>query len=164
MPYPNEHSARLREPGDFKEKPDWAKAGGKFRRVSDGKIYGKIKVPETADVIWGQLKNQSGKSATPQAIRFPIKNWTAKKAKKWLKDNRVKYIKFEPASAKKDKNNSKCITSTPDELKAIKSNWQGFIETARQKAIKEDITITEAMRRVRKENPQLYQIFRENAQ
>lgn len=100
MPYPNEHSARLKEPRDFKEKPDWSK-NGKFRRVPDGIIYGRIKVPSTADVIWGQLKTQKGKDAAPQAIRFPIKNWTESKARKWLKDNNVKYIKFEPATKKK---------------------------------------------------------------
>jgi len=100
MPYPNEHSARLRDPKDFKEQPDWAKKGQKFARSPDSKIYGNIKVPSTVDVIWGQLKNQSGKEAAPQSLRFPVKNWTATEAKKWLKDNNVKYQRFEPAKKK----------------------------------------------------------------
>jgi len=94
MPYPNEHAARLRQPGEFKEQPDWAQKGQKFARTSDGTIFGKVKVPSTIDVIWGQLKTQSGKTAAPQALRFPTKNWTAEKAKKWLADNVVKYDSF----------------------------------------------------------------------
>jgi len=107
MPLPNEHSARLRNPGDYKEKPDWSKKG-KFRRTSDGTLYGKIKVPETIDVIWGQLKSQSGKAADPESLRFPTKGWTAAAAKKWLKDNKVKYIRFEPAQPKKKEGASLC--------------------------------------------------------
>jgi len=118
MPYPNEHSARLRNPEDFKEQPDWASKGQKFARKSDGTIYGKIKVPATADVIWGQLKNQSDKEAAPQSIRFPTKNWTVDKAKKWLKDNNVKYILFEPAEKKKEDSIESNIHTIIAELKS----------------------------------------------
>lgn len=96
MPYANEHAARLRDPGDFKEKPDWSD-DGKFRRSSDGTLYGKLKVPETIDVLWGQLKSQSGKAAAPQSLRFATKDWTAEAAKEWLKKNNVNYLRFEPA-------------------------------------------------------------------
>jgi HK97 family phage prohead protease len=91
-PYPNEHSARLRDPDDFDSDT--------FRRVSDGHIYGKKKVPETVDVIWGKLKGHAAPSdqPIPQALRFPTKDWTAAEAKKWLKDNNVDYTLFEPAS------------------------------------------------------------------
>jgi len=97
MPYPNEHSARLQDPGRFN--PDT------FRRTDDGTIYGKIKVPATAAVIWGKLKGKDkpADNPIPQAIRFPTKNWTADRARKWLKDNNVKYIRFEPASGGKEK-------------------------------------------------------------
>ncbi len=90
-PYPNEHSARIKDPDLFD--PDT------YRRKKDGSIYGKIKVPETAAVIWAKLKESSDPedNPIPQAIHFPIKNWTADEAKKWLKDNNVKYEKFEPA-------------------------------------------------------------------
>ena len=100
-PMPNEHSARLKNPADFKEQPTWAKKGQKFARKADGTIYGKTKVPATVDVIWGQLPSQSGEEAAPQALRFPTKDWTAAEAKKWLKDNGVKYISFEEASGEK---------------------------------------------------------------
>lgn len=91
-PYPNEHSARLRDPDDFD--PD------SYRRTHGGTMYGTKKVPETIDIIWGKLKGKAKPSdpPLPQALRFPIKNWTAVEAKKWLKDNEVKYIKFEEAT------------------------------------------------------------------
>lgn len=91
-PYENEHSARIKNPNLFDAET--------FRRKADGTIYGKIKVPATAAVIWGKLKehNEPGDNPIPQAMRFPTKNWTVPQAKKWLKDNNVKYEKFEPAS------------------------------------------------------------------
>jgi len=90
-PYPNEHSARIKSPGLFN--PDT------FRRKKDGTIYGKIEVPATAAVIWGKLKGSDEPSdmPIPQAIRFPITDWTVAEAKNWLKDNNVKHEKFEPA-------------------------------------------------------------------
>lgn len=90
-PYPNEHAARLENPDKFD--------GETFRRKSDGTIFGSVKVPATADVIWGKLKsaNKPSDYPIPQAIRFPIKRWTAEEAKKWLKDNKVDYISFEEA-------------------------------------------------------------------
>jgi len=90
-PYPNEHSARIKSPGLFN--PDT------FRRKKDGTIYGTKKVPNTAAVIWGKLKGSDAPSDNPipQAIRFPTTDWTVAQAKNWLKDNNVKYEKFEPA-------------------------------------------------------------------
>lgn len=87
-PYPNEHSARLQSPNKF----------DKFRRKADGKLYNKISIPSTIDQIWGHLKGKDDNSWATQALRFPIKNWTAAEAKKWLKDNDIKYTSFEPAS------------------------------------------------------------------
>lgn len=103
-PYPNEHAARIKDPSDFKEKPDWS-TGGQFRRTNGGTIYGTIQVPATIAIIWGQLKTQSGKEAQPQALRFPTKYYTAEKAKAWLKEKNVKHISFEaaaPAGAQKN--------------------------------------------------------------
>ncbi len=90
-PYPNEHSARLQDPGKFDPKS--------FRRTSDGVLYGSKKVPATVSVIWGKLKNKAKPSDPPiaQALRFPKKSWTAAKAKKWLADNEIKFTLFEPA-------------------------------------------------------------------
>jgi HK97 family phage prohead protease len=91
MPYTNEHAARLIDPGKF----------DKFRRTNGGKLYNKIEVPETIAIIWGHLKDTENDWAA-QALRFPVKNWTEKEAKKWLADNEVKYIAFEPAEEKQE--------------------------------------------------------------
>jgi len=47
-PYPNEHSARLLDPGKF----------DKFRRTKGGKLYNKIAVPATISIIWGHLEGK----------------------------------------------------------------------------------------------------------
>ena len=101
MPLPNEHSARLQDPKKFNPET--------FRRKDNGIIYGRIKVPRTIAVIWGKLKGKDKPSDNPipQALRFPTKYWSVEKAKKWLKDNNIKYIRFEPAKpAKKEKGKS----------------------------------------------------------
>lgn len=94
MPYVNEHSARLRNPKNFDKKT--------FRRTEGGTIYGKIKVPKTIGIIWAKLIGKSKPSdyPIPQALRFRIKSWTVKKAKDWLKKNKIKYQLFEPAKQK----------------------------------------------------------------
>lgn len=88
-PFPNEHSARLQSPGKFDA----------FRRKRDGKILNRVTVPETVAVVWGHPKGAEDAVWIPEAIRFPKKGWTAAKAKKWLKDNEIKYKLFEEASA-----------------------------------------------------------------
>jgi hypothetical protein len=92
--YPNEHSARLHDPNDID--PDT------YRRVNDGTIYGTVKVPQLIAVIWGKLKthNLPKDEPIPQSLRFPTKDWTEAEARKWLKDNGIKFISFEPAKAK----------------------------------------------------------------
>jgi hypothetical protein len=79
-PYPNEHAARVREPGDFK--PD------SFRRknIADG-----------VDIIIGKLK-AGGDSMVTQAYRFKADVFTADEARAWLKKNDIKFISFEPAN------------------------------------------------------------------
>jgi len=91
-PYPNEHSARIKSPDLFDTKT--------FKRTPDGTIYGKIKVPATAAVLWGKLKGSAKPSDNPipASIRFPTDNWTVAQSKPWLKDNNVKYERFEAAS------------------------------------------------------------------
>jgi len=86
-PYPNEHSARLQDPD----------GSDRFRRKADGKLYNSIKVPATIDIVWGHLKDGEDDDWAAQALRFPTKDWTEAEAKAWLKDNKVKYIEFEPA-------------------------------------------------------------------
>jgi len=111
MPYPNEHAARFRRPGDFD--PDT------FRRTEGGTIFGSMKVPKTISIIWGKLKGKSGASdpVVLQALRFPTDNWTEAEARKWLKDNDLKPIKFEPATGEKnmEQNDDSQFQSMPAE-------------------------------------------------
>jgi len=91
-PYPNEHSARLQDPDKFDPKS--------YRRTRGGILYGSKKVPSTISIIWGKLKGKAKPSDPPiaQALRFPTKDWTVTKAKKWLSDNNITFISFEPAT------------------------------------------------------------------
>lgn len=95
MPYPNEHAARLRDPGDFDPKS--------FRRTNGGSLYGgNLKIPVSVGIVWGKLKK--GRSAPsdppmPQALRFPKDRWTAEKARAWLQENKIKHIGFEAAAS-----------------------------------------------------------------
>jgi hypothetical protein len=79
-PYPSEHAARMREPGDFDEKS--------FRRIND-------KFGKGIHAIFGKLKGDD--SMTLQAIRFDAAKFTVEQAKKWLTEHKLKPIKFEPA-------------------------------------------------------------------
>lgn len=81
MPYINEHAARIISPEKFQKKS--------FRRKN---IYNGI------DIIIGKLIGQD--SMTTQAYRFDAKKYTANEAKKWLKDHKISYISFEPATKK----------------------------------------------------------------
>jgi hypothetical protein len=61
MPLPNEHSCRIRQPGDFQ--PD------SFRRMVQGKLA----------MIVGRLKGESG--TTVQTFRYPTDSWSEKEAR-----------------------------------------------------------------------------------
>ncbi|MCK9598398.1 MAG: hypothetical protein WC583_02830 [Candidatus Omnitrophota bacterium] len=77
MPYPNEHSCRIRQPGEFEPKS--------FRRVTSGRV----------SLIIGKLKGQT--ATTTQAIRYPKDAWTEAAARK---DCASHDGRFEPASDK----------------------------------------------------------------
>jgi len=79
MPYAGEHSARVRDPGDFKQDT--------FRRKN---------IDTGVDIITGKLKS-GGDEMVTQTYRFKVDKFTVKEAKQWLKDNNVEYISFEPA-------------------------------------------------------------------
>jgi len=81
MPYPNFHSARIKSPG-------------LFARV---RVFNTSK--EGIMFYGGPLKGKT--TTTLQSIRFPKSKFTIKQAKKWLKDHKQSYIRFEPASEKK---------------------------------------------------------------
>jgi len=59
-------------------------------------------VPKTIDILWAKLKGKSKPSDMPIPVEliFPVKSWTVQKAKDWLKKNKIKYQKFEPAKKK----------------------------------------------------------------
>jgi len=130
MPYPNEHSARLRDPGGFSKKA--------WRRTKGGTIYGRIKVPSSISIIWGKLagKDKPSDPVLPQALRFPISSWGEKaaKAKEWLKKNNITYKRFETASPKKSESARTNTNDLKPEQLALRvngieiviSNWEGM--------------------------------------
>lgn len=79
MPYPNEHSARVKEPGSF-----------------DPKSFKSKEIKPGVRIIMGKLSNGNG-SMVAQAYRFSVDKFTVAEAKKWLKDNNISYISFEAA-------------------------------------------------------------------
>jgi len=81
VPFPNEHAARLKPPGNFKE----------FRRKNDEFGSG-------VDAIFG-IKEQGGSEL--QAIRFDKTKFTVPQARQWLESHGHKPILFEPASDSK---------------------------------------------------------------
>jgi len=80
MPYPNQHSARVREPGDF--------SPNSFRTKD---------LAPGVSVILGKLKGGDG-AMTAQAYRFDRGKFTAAEARKWLSDHGVKHRSFEAAT------------------------------------------------------------------
>lgn len=81
MPYPNEHAARLKDPGKYK----------RFTRTND-------KFGSGVHAIWGWLDKDGKETSELQAIRFDVKKFTVKAAKAWLKGHDYKPILFEPAT------------------------------------------------------------------
>jgi hypothetical protein len=114
-PFPNEHALRLKDPDGFDSKS--------FRRTKGsgkGKVQG-VKIPSSISVIWGKLKGKAKPADPPiaQALRFPISSWgkDPKKAKKWIKDNKIKGT-FEAASEPEENMEIFCfeINVSPDEI------------------------------------------------
>jgi hypothetical protein len=66
VPYPNEHSCRIRQPGEFKPES--------FRRIKSGKV----------ELIIGKLKEKS--TTILQAIRYSTADWPVEKARADCKD------------------------------------------------------------------------------
>lgn len=119
MPYPNQHALRLQDPGKFDE----------FRTTSGGKLYNKIEVPKTVSIIWGHLKGEDKGTFVPQALRFPIKSFTADEAKKWIKDNEVKGT-FEPATEEEN------LGHLLDHYKEIKALSEQMFQSLRDRLYK----------------------------
>ncbi|MBN1535201.1 MAG: Mu-like prophage major head subunit gpT family protein [Anaerolineales bacterium] len=90
MAYPNFHAARIKEPGEFIEKS----IRNKTLPNSNG-----------VQLLTGKLKGGDG-AMVAQSYRFPKDKYSVEQTKKWLKDNKVKYIVFEPAKEEKKKKES----------------------------------------------------------
>lgn len=79
MPYPNEHAARILSPG------------------SCTKEYGRQTIGPGIIRVACRLKANPTKWAT-QAYRFKKSSFTAAEARTWLKEHKINYTLFEPAS------------------------------------------------------------------
>ena len=83
-PYPNEHAARLRDPGQY----------DRFRRRNDAGGKG-------VDFIFGIKEGESG--AELQAIRFKLSEFTAAEARAWLSEREYDPLEFEEATGERSK-------------------------------------------------------------
>jgi HK97 family phage major capsid protein/HK97 family phage prohead protease len=83
-PYPNEHAARLRAPGQY----------DRFRRRNDAGGNG-------VDFIFGIKEGESG--AELQAIRFKLSEFTAAEARAWLSERDYEPLEFEEATGERSK-------------------------------------------------------------
>lgn len=108
MPFPNEHAARIEEPGKFKD----------FRREPD-------KFGAGISAIFG-IPEDGG--ARLQAIRFAKDKFTPDQARAWLKDHEKTAILFEPASEKNDAADRVVRFDVSNIPKTIKTP-EGFLRT-----------------------------------
>jgi len=80
MPFPNFHSARIKNPG----------------------LFTRIRVLQTLPngimIYGGPLKTDPEGSGKAQAYRFPIDKFTVAEAKEWLREHNIRYIMFEKAT------------------------------------------------------------------
>ena len=83
-PYPNEHAARLRDPGQY----------DRFRRRNNAAGKG-------VDFIFGIKTGESG--AELQAIRFKLVDFTAAEARAWLSERDYEPLEFEEATGERSK-------------------------------------------------------------
>jgi len=81
MPFENEHSGRVRRPGDFQKES--------FRSTN---------IKKGIRLIVGRLKGKT--TVTAQAYRFDRKEFTAAEARKWLRDHDIDVILFEAATGR----------------------------------------------------------------
>jgi hypothetical protein len=107
-PYPNEHAARIRNPGDFQP--------GSFRSKP---------IRTGIRIIIGRLKGK--RTTTIQSYRFHIKHFTAAQAKKWLRDHNINYISFEAASGKKKSTEKGWVEKISLVDRGDKSIEEGFL-------------------------------------
>lgn len=81
MPFPNEHAARIQTPNQFV------------------RVLQLQKLPNGIRILGGPLKTDPQGSGKPQSYRFPKDKFTPAEARTWLKDHKIKFVLFEPASS-----------------------------------------------------------------
>ena len=81
MPFANEHSARVKDPHRFRSDT--------FRRIT------LISPNSHVSLVIGKLKGDA--NTTVESYRFPANWYSPEAAKLWLRQNNVRYKKFEPA-------------------------------------------------------------------
>ena len=86
MPFPNEHSARLKDPI-----PSNA-ATTKRQTIAPG-----------ISIIIQRSKGDGEDAMKTQSYRFSKRRFTTETAKKWLNSHKIKPISFHPAEASSDK-------------------------------------------------------------
>ena len=116
MPYPNEHSARLLDPNTEHVR---------VRRSKNGTVQG-TKLPESISTVWYIRKSDNGEHPQAQALRFPVKNWTEAEARKYLKDNKIKFLSFEAAAPKEESLCYTAVNKSDDELDIRLHGYIGF--------------------------------------
>ncbi len=91
MPYPNEHSCRIKNPSSFQK--------DSFKRIEGGKKEGKgPRDGKKLSIIIGRLKGET--TTKTQAFRYPIETWTELQARTHCKENKGT---FEAATKEKVK-------------------------------------------------------------
>lgn len=113
MPFLNQHAARMQDPDLFDSDT--------YRTTAGGKIFGgRLEVPSTINILWGKFKGKSKPSDPPilQSFRFNVKDWTEVQARKWLKDNNIKFILFEKATGPKEESElaAQVVTMTDTDI------------------------------------------------
>jgi hypothetical protein len=98
MPYPSEHSCRVKDPGAFEK--------DSFRRIKQGKL----------SIIIGRLKGKA--TTTAQAYRYPKESWTEAAARADCKD---KGGSFEAAAGKTQENIKEMDWTDPKDNPMIKT-------------------------------------------
>ncbi len=111
MSFPNEHSARLQNPEMKRIKVRRTHGSG------DAEIQGSV-IPKNIDVLWYIREDEEGnEDAVAQSLRYSDSDWSDKGARGWLKNHKIKYIKFESAKKKEkqsmDNDSVKCKKSFP---------------------------------------------------
>ena len=83
MPYPNEHALRLMS-------PDRARIRVRRTHGSGNATVQGTKIPASIDVIWYIIRTAGREAPVAQALRFPIRRWTAEQARKFISDNKLR--------------------------------------------------------------------------